>query len=49
MLFSIHDVGSDKHKVEVTGPEHTVGQLTHTLHEITQVPTEAQKIIFKGT
>lgn len=41
-------IGSDKHRVEVTGPDYTVGQLRHTLHDITQVPREAQKIIFKG-
>ena len=41
--------GSDKHHVEVSGPDHTVGQLLQSLHDITEIPTTAQKIIFKGT
>ena len=41
--------GSDKHQVEVSGPEYTVGQLLQRLAEITEIPTSAQKVIFKGT
>ena len=40
--------GSDKHHVQVSGHEYTVGQLQQTLKDITQVPLPAQKIIFKG-
>ena len=40
--------GSDKHQIKVPGPEYTVGQLLERLAEITEIPTSAQKVIFKG-
>ena len=40
--------GSEKHRVKVTDHEYTVGQLQQALHDVTQVPVPAQKIIFKG-
>ena len=41
-------IGADKHRVEVTGSDHTLGQLQQTLQDLTEVPVTAQKIIFKG-
>ena len=41
--------GANKHRVEVTGSDHTLGQLQQTLQDITEVPITAQKIIFKGS
>ena len=48
MIREFRIIGSDKHRIAVTGVDYTVGQLQQTLTDITQVPVTAQKIIFKG-
>nr|CAJ65915.1 BAG family molecular chaperone regulator 1 [Suberites domuncula] len=40
--------GSDKHQVEIHGQERTVAHLKDTLSELTDIPSESQKLIFKG-
>lgn len=43
------NTGASKHHLELEGPDATVGDLKALLEGITEVPSDAQKIIFKGT
>ena len=40
--------GASKHKIELDGPNATVDDLKAVIEQTTEVPLDAQKIIFKG-
>ena len=40
--------GASKHKMVLEGPNATVNDLKVQIEEITEVPSDMQKIIFKG-
>ena len=40
--------GASKHHLELDGPNSTVNDLKVLLERLTEVPLDAQKIIFKG-
>lgn len=42
------NAGASKHHLELEGPDATVGDLKALIEGITEVPSDAQKIIFKG-
>ena len=47
-VFSKICAGESKHKLKLEGPSATVDDLKVLIQGTTEVPPEAQKIIFKG-
>ena len=45
---TLYHSGANKLKVELDGPLATVNDLKGLIKEVTEVPTDSQKIIFKG-
>ena len=48
LKVTIPSAGASKHHLELEGPDATVGDLKALIERITEVPSDAQKIIFKG-
>ena len=46
--MTLYRLGASKLKVELEGPLDTVDDLKKLIQDVTEVPADSQKIIFKG-